>query len=170
MHFMLFCLAGNWSIRVFVSCVNETVSGSFETPLRKRTRSHTHTHTQTSPLTMFIKRSLSHFSLSSAVLSFANFSGVIANWCSLRENLPPRCCLLKTSWNERQKGAEGAKRKMERRWRRRGRQEVGCRWGGVRRLQAAVKPRVLISSCCVRACKRNINNTRCTEWIILLSS
>ncbi len=106
------------------------------------THTHTHTHANPLPICVFIKRSLSHFSLSSAALSFSNFSGVIANWCELGENLPPRCCLLKTSWNKRGKRVEGAKRKMERWWRRRRwRREVGSRGGGVYRLRAAVKSR-----------------------------
>lgn len=84
------------------------------------TQVDTHAHANLSPLCVFIKRSLSHFSLSSAVLSFGNFSGVIANWFELGENLTPRSrCLLETSWNERGKRVEGAKRKMERRWKRR---------------------------------------------------
>lgn len=96
-------LPGHWRIRVFVSCVNETVCGSFRTPhrnTRARTHSLTGTRTQTSPLTVFIKRSLSHFCLSSAALLFANSSGVIANWrfAQRKKILPPRffffCCLL----------------------------------------------------------------------------
>lgn len=58
---------------------------AFKTPLRI-----THTREPLPPFCVFIKRSLSHFSLSSAVLPFANSSGVIANWRALGEYLPPR--------------------------------------------------------------------------------
>lgn len=66
------------------------VFGLFRSSLRaaethvpsKHTPTFTHSHANLLPLCVY-KRSLSHFSLSSAVLLFSNFSGVIANWFEL---------------------------------------------------------------------------------------
>lgn len=72
-------------MKEFLACLN---------PLLGTTDTHTHMQTSRLSLCVYKKVACPTLSLSSGVYAFSNFSGVIANWCELGENLPPRRCLL----------------------------------------------------------------------------
>lgn len=105
-------------------------------PPSETTKTCTHTHTRTHTYTCkplaslcVYKKEVVPLSLSSAVLSFSNFSGVIANWCELGENLQPRHHLFKNKLEQEREKSRGGKKengeKMEKKEKTGGRLEGG---------------------------------------------